>query len=138
MKTGYDRIRGRFVIIHHPNRYLTHYYHLSRTGAGIRNGRPVIQGQVIGYVGRSGRVTGWHLHYGVQKNGRFINPLRLKSPSQNPVPGEFREDFMRRGTVLVFLLSDFHFPKIPESVQHLFWGEDHPAAVQPSEPGIIR
>jgi len=82
---GYDRVRGRYIIIRHPNGYRTHYYHLSRYASGIRRGKKVSQGQIIAYVGNTGRSTGPHLHYGVQKYGRYINPLTLKSPSLKPL-----------------------------------------------------
>lgn len=137
LRTGYDRIKGRFVIIRHPNRYITHYYHLYRIRKGIRTGTPVVQGQIIGYVGRTGRVTGWHLHYGIQKNYRFINPLQLKSPSRNPVKKEFRQDFERHGTVLVFLLSNLRVLEIPDHVQRLFLGISRTGTVPASESRII-
>ena len=118
-KTGYDRIKGRYVIIRHPNRYATHYYHLNRIKTGIKPGVSVIQGQIIGYVGRTGRVTGWHLHYGIRKNGRFINPLNLKSPSKNPVKEAFRQNFEQYGAAMLFLLSGSRILGIPARLQEI-------------------
>ncbi len=83
---GYDRVRGRYLIIRHSNGYRTHYYHLSGYASGIRRGKKVSQGQIIAFTGNTGRSTGPHLHYGVQKYGRYINPLTLKSPSLKPLP----------------------------------------------------
>ena len=138
LKTGYDRIRGRYVLIRHPNRYVTHYYHLNRIRTGIKTGTQVVQGQIIGYVGRTGRVTGWHLHYGIQKNSRFINPLYLKSPSRNPVKKEFRQGFEQHATVLMFLLSDLSLLDFPEPVQRLFSGIGRAHSVSASESRIIQ
>jgi len=104
-RTGYDRIRGRFVILSHGNRYRTHYYHLSRIKPGVGRGKWVAQGSVIGYVGNTGRSTGPHLHYGMQRNGRYINPLRLNSPSRNPVAGKDLDRFKRTAGV-IFTLFD--------------------------------
>lgn len=79
-KLGRDAVRGLFLEATHPNGYETHYYHLSRLASGIRRGTGVSQGQIIAYVGNSGRSTGAHLHYGIRRNGRFINPLSLRTP----------------------------------------------------------
>jgi murein DD-endopeptidase MepM/ murein hydrolase activator NlpD len=53
---------------------------LNGFASGIKKGRQVKQGQVIGYVGKTGRVTGVHLHYNVMKNGRPVNPVKLVLP----------------------------------------------------------
>jgi murein DD-endopeptidase MepM/ murein hydrolase activator NlpD len=95
MARGYDRVRGRYIIIRHPNGYRTHYYHLSRIKSKIRRGVRVIQGEIIGYSGNTGRSTGPHLHYGVQKYGRYINPLALKSPSLKPIPRKHLKEFIK-------------------------------------------
>jgi len=72
-KGGY----GNVVIIAHKEGYKTLYAHLSRFRKGIRKGRYVRQGEVIGYVGSTGLSTGPHLHFGLYKNNRPINPLRV-------------------------------------------------------------
>lgn len=77
---------GKFVKIRHNGTYMTGYLHLSRFGKGIRAGRKVKQGQVIGYVGSTGLATGPHLCYRFYKNGKFANPLSVKFPSASPVP----------------------------------------------------
>lgn len=64
---------GNFVLIQHNNTYSTAYGHMSRFG-NIKQGGRVKQGQVIGYVGATGRATGPHLHYEVRANGRQVNP----------------------------------------------------------------
>ena len=61
LKASYDKYNGRFVKIRHNGIYATQYLHLSRFGNGIKKGKPVYQGQVIGYVGSTGLATGPHL-----------------------------------------------------------------------------
>jgi murein DD-endopeptidase MepM/ murein hydrolase activator NlpD len=77
---------GRFIKIKHNRSYITYYLHLSRFAKGVRTGRKIRQGQVIGYVGSTGRSTGPHLCYRIKVGGRFINPRTVKLPSKNPVP----------------------------------------------------
>ena len=86
---------GKSVIIRHPNGYVTYYGHLSRIKRGIRRGRKVTQGEVIGYVGSTGLATGPHLDYRVKKHGRFINPLSMRVPRDRPVPRKYMADFKK-------------------------------------------
>lgn len=72
---------GKYVRIRHNGTYKTAYAHMSRYGRGIRKGKRVHQGQVIGYVGTTGRSTGNHLHYEIMRNGRKLNPMSIKMPS---------------------------------------------------------
>ena len=72
---------GRFVEIKHLNNFKTRYAHLYKYAKGIKKGRNVKQGDIIGYVGTSGRSTGPHLHYEVKHKNRTINPMKLKSES---------------------------------------------------------
>ncbi len=80
-KGGY----GNAVILRHGGKYTTLYAHMSRLGKGIRSGKPVTQGQVIGYVGRSGWATGDHLHYEFRVNGQHKDPLKVKLPKTLPL-----------------------------------------------------
>lgn len=74
---GWKGENGRLIVLRHNGVYRTVYAHLSRYARGLRRGAWVHQGQVIGYVGNSGSSTGTHLHYGVYKNGRPVDPLKL-------------------------------------------------------------
>jgi murein DD-endopeptidase MepM/ murein hydrolase activator NlpD len=83
-----DATNGRMVRVRHASGYVSHYLHLSSFAAAMRAGAPVEQGQAIGRVGASGLATGPHLHYGLTKNGSFVNPLleHRNMPPGDPVP----------------------------------------------------
>jgi murein DD-endopeptidase MepM/ murein hydrolase activator NlpD len=91
-KNGY----GRFIAIRHNSRYITTYGHLSRYVSKVKKGASVKQGQVIGYVGASGLATGPHLDFRMKKDGRFVNPLRLRFPAARPVASENLAAFQQR------------------------------------------
>ena len=76
---------GNYIRIRHSDGYSTAYAHLSKYARGVKKGRRVTQGQIIGYVGTTGRSTGPHLHYEVLKNGRQINPMTLSTLSGKPL-----------------------------------------------------
>lgn len=69
---------GNYVLLRHNATYETAYAHMSRFAAGLHPGSHVQQGQVIGYVGSTGRATGPHLHYEVHVNAIQVNPLSIK------------------------------------------------------------
>lgn len=88
-KGGY----GRVVIIQHGGRYSTLYAHMHRFKKGLYVGKRVKQGDIIGYVGSTGRATGPHLHYEFRVNGSHRNPLTVKLPDAAPIEREYRQDF---------------------------------------------
>ncbi|MEO1552570.1 MAG: M23 family metallopeptidase [Pseudomonadota bacterium] len=72
---------GHYIRIRHAKGYKTAYAHLSRYARGVKSGRRVKQGQIIGYVGSTGASTGPHLHYEVYRNGKAVDVMRLKLPT---------------------------------------------------------
>ena len=84
---------GNCIKIKHNSTYSTVYAHMSKFAFGIKNGVRVKQGQIIGYVGSTGKSTGPHLHYEVIKNGKKINSQKLKLPSGKILAGKDRELF---------------------------------------------
>ena len=78
---------GKYVRIRHNSTYKTAYAHLSRFGKNIRRGAKVQQGQIIGYVGSTGRSTGPHLHYEVLIKNKRVNSQNLKLPSGKNLTG---------------------------------------------------
>ena len=87
-KNGY----GNTIVLQHGGNITTLYGHMSRFGS-FKIGSRVKQGQVIGYVGKSGLATGPHLHYEYQVNGVHRNPRTVTLPPADPVPAEYWEDF---------------------------------------------
>ena len=84
---------GNCVKIKHNSTYETVYAHMKNFAKGIKEGRKVSQGQIIGYVGSTGMSTGPHLHYEVIVNGKKVNSQRLKLPSGKVLKGEARKKF---------------------------------------------
>ena len=81
----YEGAGGNTIRIKHNSVYSTAYLHLSKYAKGIKAGTRVRQGEVIGYVGSTGRSTGPHLDFRVWKNGTPINPLKMESPPAEPI-----------------------------------------------------
>ena len=81
----YEGAGGNTIRIRHNSVYSTAYLHLSGYAKGLKAGQRVRQGQVIGYVGSTGRSTGPHLDFRVWKNGSPINPLKMESPPAEPL-----------------------------------------------------
>ena len=79
---------GNYIKIRHNGTYSTAYAHLSKFKKGLKTGDPVKQGQVIGYIGSTGRSTGPHLHYEVMKGGRQVNPLSISLPVGDKLSGK--------------------------------------------------
>jgi len=92
-QAGWNGAYGKYIRIKHNSKYKTAYAHLNGYARGIKKGAKVRQGQIIGYVGSTGRSTGPHLHYEVLVNGKRMNSQRLKLPSGRTLRGEDREKF---------------------------------------------
>jgi len=82
---GHTSGNGNYVKIRHNGTYETLYLHMSRFAKGLKQGKRVSQGDVIGYVGSSGLATGPHLCFRMYQNGSPVNPMRIQSTSANPV-----------------------------------------------------
>ena len=99
VEARYKPGEGNFIRVRHSSRYDTCYLHLSRFKKGLKKGTRVTQGDVIGYVGMTGLATGPHLDYRVSENGKWLNPLQLKSITPDPLRGasltRFRADVAR-------------------------------------------
>ena len=84
---------GNCVKIKHNSTYETIYAHMKAFAKGVKEGRKVKQGQIIGYVGSTGLSTGPHLHYEVIVNGKKVNSQKLKLPSGKTLKGDERKQF---------------------------------------------
>ncbi|MDE5420169.1 peptidoglycan DD-metalloendopeptidase family protein [Labilibaculum sp. DW002] len=106
VKRGFQkRGGGRYLKVKHNSVYTTTYMHFSRFGKNVSVGSRVKQGQVIGYVGATGLATGPHLDFRVHKNGKAINPLRMKSPPVSPVK---KENEVRYQLVMESLMKELN------------------------------
>jgi murein DD-endopeptidase MepM/ murein hydrolase activator NlpD len=96
---------GRTVKVRHPNGYDTEYLHLS--AIVVRAGQRISQGDLVGRVGKTGLATGVHLHYGLKKNGRYVNPVieHRNMPPGDPVPAQFVNVFASERDRYLTLLS---------------------------------
>lgn len=96
---------GNLVILRHQGRYSTHYGHLNSFAAGIRKGVRVSQGDIIGYVGKTGWASGPHLHYEFRINNVHQNPLAVALPSAPPLAPQQMAEFKQHADPLVYRLD---------------------------------
>ncbi len=89
-KGGY----GNVVIIQHAQKYSTLYAHMSKFKKGQHTGSRVSQGDIIGYVGKTGLASGPHLHYEFRINGVHRDPLTVALPNASPIQEEYKADFL--------------------------------------------
>ena len=97
---------GNCVKIRHNSTYETIYAHMSKFAQGVKEGRKVKQGQIIGYVGSTGLSTGPHLHYEVVVNGKKVNSQKLKLPSGKILKNESRKEFELKRIKIDLKLSE--------------------------------
>ena len=105
-KAGWCGGGGNCVKIKHNSTYQTVYAHMSKFARGIKAGVRVKQGQIIGYVGSTGKSTGPHLHYEVIINGKKVNSQKLKLPSGKILKGKDRKLFETNKIKLDILKSE--------------------------------
>lgn len=86
---------GKYVVIRHNSEFSTGYAHMNSFARGIKPGVRVKQGQVIGYVGSTGRSTGPHLHFEIIKNGKKIDPLKVKAATGINLSGKELQSFKK-------------------------------------------
>ena len=85
------RYAGKYVVIQHGNKYRTRYLHLSK--ALVHKGQRVTRGQVIALSGKTGRITGPHLHYEFHVNGRPVNPMKANIPMSSKLSKKQMNEF---------------------------------------------
>ncbi|WPC73649.1 peptidoglycan DD-metalloendopeptidase family protein [Vibrio porteresiae] len=96
-QAGYNQFNGNYVFIRHSNTYVTKYLHLQRRF--VKTGERVKQGQVIGKLGGTGRVTGPHLHYEFLVNGVHKNPRTVDLPMSQSLTGKARDTFIANAKI---------------------------------------
>ena len=100
-KGGY----GKTIVLRHGAVYTTLYAHMSRFAKGLRRGKRVSQGQIIGYIGSTGLATGPHLHYEFRLRNVHRNPLSVKLPRAAPIDKQYAQDFLLNTRDLVARLD---------------------------------
>ncbi len=103
---GRNGAYGKYIRIRHNNSYKTAYAHLNNFKKGISKGVRVNQGEIIGYVGSTGRSTGPHLHYEVIYQKKQINPMTMKLPSGKILKNEELNEFIKKSKLIY---ADFLF-----------------------------
>ncbi len=108
---GYTRGNGNYVKIRHNSVYTTQYLHMSRFASGMRSGKAVRQGEVIGYVGATGLATGPHLCYRFWKNGEQVDPFQEELPPAFPISEEHKAAYQQRIEQLKKRLEAIPYPE---------------------------
>ena len=121
-KGGY----GKVIKLKHKDGYVTLYAHQSRLR--VKKGKFVKAGQIIGYVGSTGRSTGPHLHFGLYKNGRAINPMRMVKFSKQGLTGKGRKAFLNRKKKYTKIINKIFETNMPSYV----WNTVAEVSVRPS------
>jgi len=104
---------GIAVVLSHKDKLTTQYFHLLKVGKGIRRGARVKQGQIIGYVGKTGLASGYHLHFGMKKRGKYVNPLRQKFQPGVPIAKGDKSAFAARVSIYGAALEPVVVPLAP-------------------------
>jgi len=99
-----DNVNGRIIKVRHNSVYSSAYAHMNSFAKGLKVGTRVKQGQIMGYVGRSGRATGPHLHFAMYRNGSYTDPRRVSVPRASTVPEKEMAGFMKKVAELSALM----------------------------------
>ncbi len=89
----YNKFNGNYVKVRHNATYTTQYLHMNKIAKGMASGKHVKQGEVIGYVGKTGLATGYHVCYRFWVNGKQSDPFKVKLPPSKPVNEKYRAEF---------------------------------------------
>lgn len=101
--SAYNNVNGHYVFIQHANNIVTKYLHLSKRL--VANGAKVRQGEAIGRLGATGRVTGAHLHYEFLVSGVHRNPRTVKLPQATPLQGQEKQLFSQKAQQIMAQLA---------------------------------
>lgn len=95
IQSGYGKYNGNYVKIRHNSTYTTQYLHMSKIASGMKSGKMVRQGDVIGYVGSTGLATGPHVCFRFWKNGKQVNHRAEKLPASKPIKAEHKDAYLK-------------------------------------------
>jgi murein DD-endopeptidase MepM/ murein hydrolase activator NlpD len=114
-EAGWNGGYGKAIDIRHDSSYLSRYAHLQGFAPGIRPGVNVIKGQIIGYVGSTGRSSGPHLHFELYKDQQFIDPLSVDFPAEESIEPSLQTVFEHQTKTYLVELSAYPQPAAPQS-----------------------
>jgi murein DD-endopeptidase MepM/ murein hydrolase activator NlpD len=114
IKASYSKGNGRFIKVRHNSTYATQYLHMSKFAEGMRVGKVVKQGDIIGYVGSTGLATGPHLCFRFWQNGRQVNPRSIEAPPVEPISDEMKPVYLAVADVVRNRLDNISLPLIEE------------------------
>ena len=109
IKISKDKYNGRHIKMRHNSTYQTLYLHMNKFARGMKKGKKVYQGEVIGYVGSTGLATGPHLCFRMYKNGKPVNPNRVKTRSAKPVSSINKPAYL---SAIEPLVARFNLPQL--------------------------
>ena len=102
---GWNGSYGKAIDINHDTTYMSRYAHLDSFAPGIKAGGAVTKGQIIGYVGSTGRSTGPHLHFELYKDQQYINPLSVDFPAEESIEPSLQKLFENQTQTYMVELS---------------------------------
>jgi len=105
----YKRYNGNYVKVRHNSTYTTQYLHMNKIAKGVKPGKRVKQGEVIGYVGKTGLATGYHVCYRFWVNGVQSDPFKVKLPPSKPIEEKYRTQYDSVKTHYKSLLDGYDF-----------------------------
>jgi murein DD-endopeptidase MepM/ murein hydrolase activator NlpD len=101
----WNGVYGKMVEIQHDSTYTTRYAHLERFAEGIREGTAITRGQVIGYVGSTGRATGPHLHFELYKDQQYVDPFSIDFPAEDLIEPALQKVFDNQKQIFLVELT---------------------------------
>jgi murein DD-endopeptidase MepM/ murein hydrolase activator NlpD len=104
-QAGWNGGYGKLVEIQHDSTYTSRYAHLGSFASGVREGAAVKKGQIIGYVGSTGRSTGPHLHFELYKDQQYVDPLTVDLPSEDIIEPTLQKMFENQKQLLLVELT---------------------------------
>ncbi|MDX9722781.1 MAG: M23 family metallopeptidase [Myxococcota bacterium] len=110
---------GNLLVIEHDNGYVSLYAHLKNFARGIEKGSKVRQHQVVAYLGNTGISTGPHLHYGLRKDGVYVDPLAIEAERDPPLTGAKLKRFKEERDAALEELKTPAAPPAPNSLPQL-------------------
>ena len=105
IKAGFTKGNGNYVKVKHNSVYSTQYLHMQKIKSGIRKGKRVRQGDVLGYVGSTGLATGPHVCYRFWKNGKQVDALKVKIPASLPIDKKYLVEYNKVKDLMISKLD---------------------------------